>query len=246
MRKTVFITGAARRIGATVARYLHPDYDLILHYHHSVDDAHALANELNQQRPGSVSLLAGELTTIDQATRLASEALAQKGRIDVLINNASAFYPTPIGQITADDWQQLVGTNMLAPLFISQQLAEELRQRRGHIINMCDIFASQPLSGHTLYCMAKAALVMMTRSLAKELAPDVLVNGIAPGAILWPEKPLDERDKQDILQQIPLQRLGSPADIAATIAFLIGDNNYITGEIIAVDGGRQLGNTAKA
>lgn len=245
--KVALITGAAKRLGAATATKLHQQgYRLVIHYHHSHDTALALADRLNSQTPDSVKLVQADIRNPTEIKALAQQAQEAFGRLDLLINNASSFYPTELGSITEADWQDLVGTNMQAPLFLSQACLTALKRHRGCIINMCDIHAEKPLKGHTLYCMAKAALVMMTQSLARELAPEIRVNGIAPGAILWPETPLSEGDKENVLHQVPMQRLGTPEDIAETIYFLADQAPYITGQILAVDGGRSLGGANKA
>lgn len=235
------ITGAGRRIGAHVARALHQaGHRVIVHYHRSADDANALVDELNSARPDSALALSADLCDIEQINTLAQCALAHWQRIDVLINNASSFYPTPLGTATAAQWDDLMGSNLKAPFFLAQALAEPLRQARGCIVNMVDIYAERPLKDHPIYSAAKAGHVMLTKALARELAPDVRVNAVAPGAILWPEQdgPLAEDDRQGILQRVPMKRRGEPADIADTIMFLSSGPTYITGQIIAVDGGR--------
>ena len=240
------LTGSAKRLGACTARTLHHQgYNIILHCHHSVTDAEQLCQQLNDQRADSCHWLQADLCNPEQLVTLARDAINLYSRLDVLVNNASSFYPTPVGSITMGDWHALVGSNMQAPLFLSQHCQKQLKQNQGVIINMVDIHAEKPLKDHTVYCMAKSALVMMTQSLAKELAPDIRVNGVAPGAILWPENELGETEKQHIIDQIPMAALGTPQDIADTINFLI-HAPYITGQIIAVDGGRSLGGNAKA
>lgn len=242
-RGVALITGAARRIGAAVAEQLHQaGYRVVVHCNRSVDQAQTLCAVLNQRRDDSAHVLVADLCDPDQLSHLARQAQARWGRLDVLVNNASSFYPTPVGSITQQAWDDLIGSNLKAPLFLSQALAPELRLRQGCIINIADVHAERPLSQHPVYCAAKAGNVMLTQSLAKELGPDVRVNGIAPGAILWPENEgeLSEHDKQKILSKIALGRLGTPQDIAKTIRFLVDDAPYITGQIIAVDGGRSL------
>ncbi|MFT5676990.1 MAG: pteridine reductase [Paraglaciecola sp.] len=244
--KVVFITGSAKRIGAYTARHLHnAGFNVVLHCNHSREEAQELLVELNIKRANSAKLVQGDLSELASLENIAEAALSAFSRLDVLINNASAFYPTPIGSITATDWQKLVGSNMQAPLFISQYCSKALQQQNGVIINMVDIHAQQPLKHHTVYCMAKSALVTMTKSLALELAPEVRVNGVAPGAILWPESEISELDKQDVLKQIPAQRLGGLDDIAQAIEYLI-EASYVTGQIIAVDGGRSISSFSKA
>jgi len=244
--KVALITGSAKRLGACTAQTLHQQgFNIILHCNHSTADAEKLAQELNRQRENSCHWLQADLCQPQQLKQLAAQAINIYQRLDVLINNASSFYPTPIGEISEQDWLALVGSNMQAPLFLSQHCQQQLARNQGVIINMVDIHAEKPLKGHTLYCMAKSGLAMMTKSLAKELAPDIRVNGIAPGAILWPEQSLSDGEKQQIMDQIPMASLGTPQDIANTISFLI-NAPYITGQIIAVDGGRSLGGNAKA
>lgn len=243
------ITGSAKRLGRQMILTLHQaGYNVIIHCHQSVDAANALAEQLNQQRSNSAKVVTANLLVKEQIHQLAQKALACFNRIDVLVNNASSFYPTPLNQATDEHWFDLFGSNVKAPYFLSQALVPELTKRNGVIINMVDIHADKPLQEHSIYCMAKAALKMMTKSLARELAPTIRVNGIAPGAILWPSDnapALAENDKTAILQQVPLNRLGEPLDIAKTLLFLI-QAPYITGQIIAVDGGRSLGGANKA
>lgn len=237
------ITGAGRRIGAAMAKTLHTaGYRILVHYRQSASDAEALVTALNNERADSAHALCADLTDIAAVQTLAQQAQDHWGRLDVLINNASSFYPTLVGEITAEHWQDLFASNAQAPLFLSQALAPALKQQRGCIINIADIHALKPLKGYTTYCMAKAANTMLTQSLARELAPEVRVNSIAPGAILWPENEaeIDDNTKQQMLDEIPLQRTGTEADIARTALFLIQQADYITGQIIAVDGGRSL------
>ena len=235
------ITGGAQRVGAVVARDLHrAGYDLVLHYRRSAAPAAALQGELEQQRPGSVLLVSGDLLDLDIIPGLIEQAIDRFGRLDALINNASSFYPTPIGDITSAQWDDLIGSNLRAPLFLSQAAAPHLKASRGVIVNMVDIHADRPLKDHPVYCIAKAGVAMLTRSLARELAPEVRCNGIAPGAILWPEQGLDAGAKDGMLARIPLARRGDPSDIARTILFLLRDADYISGQVIAVDGGRSV------
>lgn len=240
------ITGAAKRIGACTAQTLHSQgYNIVIHYLHSKESALKLSQKLNKLRPNSCKCVQADLTALNSIKEFAMTCTEQFNRIDVLVNNASAFFPTPIGSINQSKWHELFATNSQAPLFLSQALAPYLAKNNGAIINMTDIHGQSPLYEHTVYSMAKASLITMTKSLAKELAPSIRVNGVSPGAILWPEKELSDNDKQAILSQIPMQRLGSKEDIANTIAFLV-HAPYITGQIIAVDGGRSLGGYAKA
>lgn len=242
----VFITGSAKRLGAHSASYLHQrGYNIVLHYHHSADAAQALTEKLNSQRAHSAYCIQGDLADAQSIEQLAEHAQQAFGRLDVLINNASAFYPTPFGHISHNDWQALVGSNMQGPLFLSQACLSSLEQSKGQIINMLDIHAERPLKHHTLYCMAKAALVSMTYSLAQELAPDIRVNGVSPGAILWPSTGLSAHDQQAVLQEIPLGTLGTPDDIAQAIDYLL-NAPYVNGQIIKVDGGRSIASHSKA
>ncbi|WP_299083089.1 pteridine reductase [uncultured Paraglaciecola sp.] len=243
--RVTFITGSAKRIGAHTAKYLHSfGSNIVLHCNESRLEAEKLCIELNQQRAKSAMLVQGDLSNLSNIERVGQQAIDSFGRLDVLINNASSFYPTPIGTINGKDWQSIVGSNMQGPLFLSQYCAKSLAQNFGVIINMVDIHAAKPLKNHTLYCMAKSALTTMTQSLALELAPDIRVNGVAPGAILWPEVQMEEEDKQQILNQIPAQRLGTVQDIAHAIKFMI-DASYVSGQIIAVDGGRSISSYTK-
>ncbi len=239
--QVAIVTGAARRIGAEIARALHRrGLSLVIHYRSSADDAERLAAELNRQRADSVTLLGGELADPALPDRLVGTALEQFGRIDVLINNASAFYPTPVGQATVDQWDELMASNLRAPFFLSQACAPQLGAVGGAIVNLVDIHALVPMQRHAVYCQAKAGLVMQTRSLAKELAPSVRVNAVAPGAILWPESDQSPEAAQGILERIPMHRQGRPEDIAGAVCFLALDAPYVTGQILAVDGGRLL------
>ncbi|GHA09313.1 pteridine reductase [Oceanisphaera arctica] len=235
----VLITGAAKRIGAEMSRHLHQQgYRLVLHYHRSEDVATALMQELNAIRPDSVRLLCQDLTRLDELSGMADKALGYFGRLDGLINNASSFYPTPFGEGTPAQWHDLAATNAAAPYFLIQALAPALRDSQGSIINMVDIHAEKGLKHHLLYTMAKNALATLTRGLAEELAPAIRVNGIAPGAIIWPAHALTEQQKQQVLGSIPMARLGQPREIAETAAFLLAGPRYLTGQIIALDGGR--------
>ena len=239
--RVVLITGAAQRLGAASARLLHSlGWRVLVHYRQSGEKAEELAAEFNAIRPNSCAVLQADLANIHEVQALAKAAQAQWQRIDALVNNASSFYPTPIGEATDEHWDDLFSSNARAPFFLAQALAPELARRHGAIVNMLDIHAEKPLREHTLYCMAKAAAVMMTQSLARELAPAVRVNGIAPGAVLWPSAGNNPVMQEKVLASIPLQKLGEPSDIARTIAFLLEEAPYITGQIIAVDGGRSL------
>ena len=235
------ITGAAQRIGATIARVLHAEgMDLVLHYRSSAGPARALAADLNGVRADSVRLVAANLLDADAPERLLEAVAAFRGRLDVLVNNASSFFPTPIGEASEDDWNALMGPNLKAPFFLSQAAAPGLRAAGGCIVNLVDIHAERSLAGHPIYSMAKAGNAMMVKALARELGPEVRVNGIAPGAILWPEQGLSGNAKQEILSRTALRRAGTPEDVARTLLFLVRDADYITGQIIAVDGGRTI------
>lgn len=241
--KTALITGAARRIGAVVARRLHAEgMNIALHYRGSADAAEALAAELQSQRPDSVMPVAADLLEPDAPRRLVEAVAARWGRLDLLLNNASSFFPTPVGRIDAAAWDNLIGTNLKAPLFLSQACAPLLADHDGVIINMIDIHGLRPLREHSVYGAAKAGLAMVTRVLALDLAPGVRVNGIAPGAILWPEgdAELDGQARQQILQRTPLARVGHPSDIADGVLYLLR-GRFLTGEILTIDGGKHLG-----
>ena len=237
----VLITGGARRVGAQIARTLHAaGARLMIHHRTSSADALALAAEFNQLRPRSAATYGAQLQQDGTAEKLVAGVLQEFGRLDVLINNASSFYPTRVGQITPEQWDDLMGSNLKAPLFLSQAAAPALRAQRGLIINMIDIHAFRPLKAHPVYCAAKAGLAMLTRSLARELGPQIRVNGIAPGPVLWPEQDMNDDLKQEIIDRTALKRHGTPQDIARTALFLCQDAPYITGQIIAVDGGRSI------
>jgi pteridine reductase len=239
--QVVLITGAARRVGAEIARTLHAaGANVLIHYRTSAAAAIALADELNRTRPHSASIHAAQLANAGAPEKLVAATLLEFGRLDILINNASSFYSTPVGQITEAAWDDLMGSNLKAPLFLSQAAAPSLRAQRGLIINMIDIHALRPLKAHPVYSAAKAGLAMLTRSLARELGPEVRVNGIAPGPVLWPEGDMEDELKREIIGKTALKRHGTPQDIARTALFLSKDAPYITGQIIAVDGGRSI------
>jgi pteridine reductase len=236
------VTGAARRVGAVVAQKLQAQgASVAVHYRGSAAEAENLVAELNGSRSGSAAAFQADLLDIASLPQLIADVLNWKGRLDILVNNASTFYPTPIGEITEEHWTDLVGSNLKAPLFLCQAAAPALREAGGSIVNMIDIHAQRPLRDHPVYGPAKAGLAMLTRSLAKDLAPEVRVNGVAPGAILWPEADMTAAAKESILTQVPLGRAGDPDDIAGCILYLVRDANYVTGQIIAVDGGRSIG-----
>lgn len=238
--KVVLITGAAHRIGATTAKLLHQNgMNIVLHYRGSREQAKALQKELNSERENSVILIQADLHITSGLSALIEESVKAWGRLDVLINNASSFYPTKIGKATETQWDDLIGSNLKAPFFLSQAATPHLKKTNGCIVNIVDIHAERPLKTFPIYSMAKAGLVMMTKSLACELGPEIRVNAVAPGAILWPES-LDEVAKQRIVSRTFLKRQGEPNDISKTILYLIKDADYVTGQIIAVDGGRSL------
>jgi pteridine reductase len=239
--RVVLITGAAKRVGRVVAMHLHhAGAKLIIHYGASKSDAMALVDTLNAARQDSAVCLQADLCDLQTVKQLGQDALAVWGKVDVLINNASSFYPTPLDKATDVDWQKLMMPNVQAPYFLCQALAPSLKSQQGVIVNMADIHAERPLKDHSIYTMAKAAVIAMTRSLAKDLAPEVRVNAIAPGMVLWPDDhDFSEKTQQAILNRIPLKRAGTPEHIASAIAFLI-QNDYITGHILPIDGGRSI------
>jgi pteridine reductase len=240
-RHCVLVTGGAKRLGAAIGRRLHAaGANLVVHYHQSQPAADALVAELERARPGSALAVRADLHDIERLPSLVAATLARFGRLDVLVNNASTFYPTPVGSITLAQFDDLVGTNLRAPLFLSQAAAPALRASRGLIINMVDIHGRRPLRAHPVYSAAKAGLVMLTQSLARELGPEVRVNAIAPGPVLWPERDIDEQLKDEIIGKTALKRPGSPEDIARTAYFFAAEAPYVTGQVIAVDGGRGL------
>jgi pteridine reductase len=239
--QVVLITGGARRVGAEIARTLHAaGANVMIHYRSSAAAALALADEFNRLRAHSAAIFAVHLLSPEAPDKLIAATLLEFGRLDILVNNASSFYATPVGQITGLQWDDLMGTNLKAPLFLSQAATPSLRAQQGLIINMVDIHASRPLKAHPVYCAAKAGLAMLTRSLARELGPEIRVNGIAPGPVLWPEGDMDEALKREIIGKTALKRQGTPQDIARTALFLAKDAPYLTGQIIAVDGGRSI------
>ena len=240
--RVVLVTGSAKRVGAALIRGFHArGARVAIHCHHSLEAARSLQSELNSQRSDSAIVVPGDLLATDRLQGIVDETVKAFGRLDVLINNASTFYPTPLGSITLQQWDDLLGTNLKAPLFLSQAAAPHLRTAKGSIINMIDIHAQRPLPNHPVYSSAKAGLIMLTKSLARELGPDVRVNGIAPGPILWPEGGLDESVKAEIVSKTLLKRSGSPDDIVRTALFFAVDAPYVTGQILAVDGGRSVG-----
>lgn len=239
--QVALVTGAAHRVGAEIVRWLHQaGLNIIIHYRSSDCGASALQAELQRQRPDSVALLQGDLLHTDALPQLVQQAYQQWGRLDLLVNNASTFYPTAVGTITEQQWDDLMGSNLKAPLFLSQAAAPYLRVTEGAIVNIVDIHAQRPLSGYPLYSVAKAGLAMLTQALAMELGPEIRVNGVAPGAILWPENDIDSATKTEILARTCLKRQGSPTDIARAVLYLFRDAPYTTGQVLAVDGGRSI------
>lgn len=241
--KVILVTGGARRVGAATCRHLHAQgANLVVHYRASESEARALQTELDQVRPGSVALVQANLLETARLSRLIDETVSHFGRLDALVNNASSFFPTPLGEISEDGWEDLIGSNLKAPLFLSQAAAPQLKRQQGCIVNIVDIHSEWPLKRYVVYNAAKGGLASLTRSLAVELAPEVRVNGISPGPILWPEEGewMDETARQHIIGRTLLKRTGEPDDIARTVTFLIADAPYITGQIIAVDGGRSV------
>jgi pteridine reductase len=239
----VLVTGAARRIGAAIARRLHgAGARVALHCHRSRAEADALARELEAARPGSVTVVQGDLLDVDALPRIVEEAARAFGRLDGLVNNASSFYATPFGKIGTREWDDLMGSNLRAPLLLAQAAAPRLREAKGAIVNIVDIHAERPLKDFVVYSIAKAGLAGLTRSLALELGPEVRVNGVSPGAILWPEdgKHFDPVEKQRIEGQTPLARIGSPEDVAGAVKYLLFDAPFVTGQVLAVDGGRGI------
>jgi pteridine reductase len=241
--KVVLLTGGAKRVGAAICRRLHAaGASLLVHYRSSAIEARALQVELNARRPDSVALAQSDLLKVSNSTQLVKAALKHFDRLDALVNNASSFFPTPVGEITEQAWDDLIGTNLKAPLFLSQAAAPELRKAHGCIVNLVDIHAELPMRNHAVYTAAKGGLAALTRALARDLGPEVRVNGIAPGTILWPddESWRDEVARQRIINQNALKRIGEPDDIARAVQFLIADAPYVTGQILAVDGGRSV------
>ena len=239
--RCVLVTGGAKRLGAAIGRRLHAaGASIVVHYHQSRPAADALVAEFEAARPGSALAVRADLHDVERLPTLVDAALERFGRLDVLVNNASTFYPTPVGTVTLQQFDDLVGTNLRAPLFLSQAAAPALRESRGLVLNMVDIHGRRPLKAHPVYSAAKAGLIMLTMSLARELGPEVRVNAIAPGPVLWPERDLDPALKDEIIAKTALKRSGSPDDIARTAYFLAAEAPYITGQVIAVDGGRSL------
>jgi pteridine reductase len=239
--RVALVTGGARRVGAAIVRELHAaGANVLVHYRDSEADAAKLEAELNAARPRSAAKVKAELLAPIAPRALVAAALESFGRLDILVNNASMFFPVPVGEMESSHWEELIGSNLRAPLFISQQAAPELAKNEGAIVNIVDIHAERPLKGYALYSIAKAGLAAMTRALALELAPRVRVNGVAPGAIAWPDDgQFPDAERARIVATTPLARTGSPQDIARAVRFLAGEP-YITGQILAVDGGRSI------
>jgi pteridine reductase len=241
--KVILITGGAKRVGASICRLLHAHgAKLMIHYRSSINEARALQSELNLKRPNSVAIIQGDLLNLSVLPSLIQETVQHFGKLDVLINNASSYYSTELGAIHEEQWQDLMGSNLKAPLFLSQAAAPELRKQQGCIVNITDMHVERPKKGYIVYSVAKAGLVTLTKSLAQELGPDVRVNAVAPGPVMWPEDnpQFDEVYRQRVISQTLLKRIGEPQDIAKAVKFLIQDAPFITGQIIAVDGGRSL------
>lgn len=239
--KVALVTGAAHRIGAEIVRLLHREgMDILLHYRSAHESAKLLELELTARRQGSVRLVAADLLDINALEDLVRQAEAWRGRLDLLVNNASSFYATPLASTGEAEWEDLMGTNLKAPFFLAKAAAPLLRASQGVIVNLVDIHAERPLANHPIYSMAKAGNAMMVKTLAWELGPEVRVNGVAPGAILWPNEEIPEKSKAEIISRTALKRAGTPADIARTVLFLAQGNSYISGQIIAVDGGRSV------
>lgn len=241
--KVVLVTGGAKRVGAAICRRLHAaGAQLAVHYRSSAREAQALQNELNELRPDSAAVFQADLLDLKALPILVRQVIKKFGQLDALVNNASSFYATPLADIGEQQWHDLFGTNLQAPLFLAQAAADELRRQHGCIVNIADIHAERPMRGHLLYSVAKAGLVALTRGLAQEMAPQVRVNAVAPGVIMWPEGEAwqDEEQRSKIVAHTLLKREGEPEDIARTVQFLLSDAPYITGQIIAVDGGRSV------
>jgi pteridine reductase len=240
--KTALITGAARRVGATIVRKLHAaGARIVLHYRTSAEAAEALVQELNARRPDTAVAVEADLLDLGQLEMLPGIATSNFGSLDILVNNASTFYPTPLGDITEIDWNDLMGTNLKAPLFLSQAAAPALRIANGLIVNIADIHGTRPLSRHPVYSMAKAGVIMLTQALAREMGPSVRVNAVAPGPVMWPEDGMDKELQARIIERTALKRPGSPEEVARAVLFFATEAPYITGQVLAVDGGRSVG-----
>ena len=239
--QVALITGGARRVGAEIVRYLHAaGANVAIHYHRSAQEAQVLTRELTALRAGSAAAFTADLLQIDSLPSLVAAVTTRFGGLHLLVNNASSFYPTPFAEVTALQWADLMGTNLRAPLFLAQAVASELRRAQGLIVNIVDIHGMRALPGYIVYSTAKAALIHLTKALARELGPEIRVNGVAPGPVLWPEGGLDHAQQSEIIHSTALQRAGSPADIARAVRFFATEAPYVTGQILAVDGGRSL------
>lgn len=241
--KVILVTGGAKRVGAAICCKLHAQgAKLMVHYRSSQNDAQMLRQALEQMRPDSIGLIQADLLDIERLSDLIEETIRRFGKLDALVNNASSFFPTPIGQLTEEAWVDLIGSNLKAPLFLSQAAMPYLEKQHGCIVNIVDIHVEQPLKNYVIYNAAKGGLAALTRSLALELAPSIRVNGVSPGPILWPEHEewIDKSLRKEIIDRTLLKRMGEPEDIAKAVYFLIADAPYITGQIIAVDGGRSI------
>ena len=241
--KVMLVTGGAKRVGAAICRRLHAaGAQVAVHYHSSAQQALALQDELNRLRPKSAAAFQADLLDLDALPKLVHKVIKKFGQLDALVNNASSFYATPLAEVDEQQWHDLLGTNLRAPLFLAQAAADELRRRHGPIVNIADIHAERPMQGHLLYSVAKAGLAALTRGLAQEMAPQVRVNAIAPGVIVWPDGPEweDVERRRKIVAHTLLKREGEPDDIARAVVFLIQDAPYVTGQLIAVDGGRSV------
>lgn len=240
-RKTALVTGAAARIGACTAETLHArGCDVLLHCNSSVDRAEALADRLNGIRPKSAAVASADLSNLDDIQSLADAFRARFDRLDILVNNASRFYPTRVGETQVWEWEDLINSNLRGPYFLVQALLGELKTAGGSVINIVDIYARRPLPNHGVYVISKAGLEMMTKAMAAELGPAVRVNGVSPGAILWPENENDDSAKQAVLDRTVMKRIGEADDIATAVTYFALDAPYVTGQILAVDGGRSL------
>jgi len=240
-RPVVLVTGAARRVGAAIARTLHAaGYDLALHCRNSRAELDSLIGDLELQRGSSTLALQAELANVEALPDLVNDTIDRFGRLDGLVNNASAFFPTALESVTAQQWDELFASNARAPFFLAKAAAPHLRERAGAIVNLLDIYAQRPLPGYSVYCMAKAAQAAMTEALAHELGPQVRVNGVAPGAVMWPENGTSYANKDEIIARTPLKRAGTADDVARTVLWLLRDAGFVTGQIVRVDGGRSL------
>ncbi|NKC15341.1 MAG: pteridine reductase [Gammaproteobacteria bacterium] len=238
--RVALVTGAAKRLGAAIADALHEaGYAVVIHFNHSKNDALKRVAAFNTRRPGSALAVQADLCIDSDRDRLVAQTLTWRNRLDVLVNNASSFYPTPVGNVTLEHWDDLIGTNLKAPFFISQAARSALAEARGTIVNLADINAERPCADHPIYCAAKAGLVMLTKALARDLAPDIKVNAVAPGVILWPEAQTDAQreERAAVPARIPMGQLGRPHNVAQAVLFFCQPENYVTGQVLAVDGG---------